>query len=91
MSNRQLWILSVCGAFAATFFTYWARGDSTPAFVEPVVGAFNIVHRAAVAVSTMLSSSHSPSLAFEYVVLFAIYLLLFLVLLGVLRFASRSA
>ena len=89
MTTRSFWLLTFGGALAATIGTYWERSHPTPAFLEPVVDALNIVHAAVVGFSSMLSRSHSPPLALEYGVLFASYVLLFLILLGIVRMLSR--
>ena len=90
MSTRPFWILTLGGALAATICTYWERNHSTPAFLGPVVDALNIVYAAVVVFSSMLSRSHNPSLVLEYCVLFATYVLLLLIFLGIVRLLSRE-
>ena len=89
MSGRPFWILTLGGALAATIFTYWERSHPAPTFLEPLVAALNIVHAAAAVFSAVFSPGHNPSLAFEYGVLFATYVLLFLILLGIVRLLNR--
>jgi len=89
MSARPFWILAIGGALVATIFTYWEQSHPTPGFLEPLVAALNIVHAAAAVFSTMLSGSHNPPLAFEYGVLFATYVVLFLILRGIVSLVNR--
>jgi len=89
MSRKSFWILTLGGALAATILTHWERNNPTPAFLEPVADALNVVHEAAAKLGAVLSGSHNPSMSFEYGVLFATYVLLFLVLVGIVRLLNR--
>jgi hypothetical protein len=89
MSRRSFWILTLGGALAATILTHWERNNPIPAFLEPVADALNVVHAAAARLSAVLSGSHNPSVALEYGVLFASYVLLFVVLVGIVRLLNR--
>ena len=89
MSTRPFWILTLGGALVATVCTYWARSHSTPALLEPVVDALNVVHTAAVVFGSVLSPNHDPSLALEYCVLFATYALLLFIFLCIVRLLNR--
>ena len=90
-TKLRSWVVVVAGALLATVLTYWERNYRVPGSLAWLADALNSVYGSAFLISAIAGhTAHTDTPVLTYPVLFLLYALLFAILVGIVRWASRE-